>query len=131
MTEIREDYAEYVSDIPDSWLARWDSTLQGLAKAEDNAVEIGNGMYPVELASEVRHLMTLDMSEIDVLNMLVTFWMARKDSAKGEADYAVNRTVEALWTRIGYKDLRTYGGLGFLSNTILKIRDDDTTALTD
>ena len=131
MTEIREGYADYVSDVPDSWLARWDSALQGLAKAEDNAVKIGNGMYPVELANEVRHLMTLDMPELDVLNMLVTFWMAKKDSAKDETDYGVNRTVEAIWTRIGYKDIRMYGGLGFLSNTILKIRNDDTTALTD
>ena len=131
MTEIREDYAEYVSDVPDSWLARWDSALQGLAKAEDNAVKIGNGMYPVELANEVRHLMTLDMPELDLLNMLVTFWMAKKDSAKDETDYGLNRTIEAIWTRIGYKDIRMYGGLGFLSNTILKIRNDDTTALTD
>ena len=123
-------YRDYINETPDSWLARWESFLLGQTVGSHDVANIEGYNYPLELAEEVIHIRKLNYEEIGLLNVLVDFWMAKKDRAIMETDYGVNRTIEPVWVRLKISEIQDYN-IGFITQTILKLRDDTTTALTD
>lgn len=123
-------YRDYINETPSSWLARWESFLLGQARGRRDAANVEGYNYPLELVDEVMHIRKLNFEELGLLNVLVNFWMAKKDRARGETDYGVNRSIEPLWVRLRISEIQGYG-VGFIAKTILKLRDDTTTALTD